>query len=1043
MYMSDDALMNSLTERKDIFKVLSLNCQSLYAKFDQLYVLIEKLRRNGNEFDAICLQETWIDDNMDTSLLHLPSYNLISKTKTTSLHGGLAIYIKNCYRYTTVLSEIDNFSTWEHQFIEIETDNNNATKIIIGNIYRLPRETSDDYKMFIDEMSQVLGHFQQNARDVILFGDFNIDLLKISQKAKANDFFEFMLSLGYIPKITLPTRLSETSATLIDNIYCKLSHNFSKTLSGILTSRISDHQAYFICLDYLKMKNSETKKYIKIYKYDNTVLEKFKADLKALSIDKKFNYELDADPDGNYNILEKAILDLKERHFTAKTVRFDKYKHKKNSWITRGILNSIKFRDKLYVKLKKTSPNTSLYNTLKINLSTYNKILKENIKQAKNIHYHKLFENCKKDIKRTWMAIKELINKNKNTKKITNLFLIDGQSVTNPEIVANNFNRYFNEIGPSTASKIVPPPYQNFTDFLSNPNESLPEFSFKSTTEAAILKIIENLPSKTSKGIDGISVKFIKEIKDIVVKPLTIIINQSLHVGKFPSKLKIAKIVPIFKKDNEQLIENYRPISVLPAMSKVFEKVMFTQLYDYFTVNNILYRSQYGFRQGHNTELAALENIDRVVDCLESGKIPINIFLDLSKAFDTLDHRLLLHKLSHYGIRNKALNLCASYLTDRKQCVNYDGYFSNLLNISTGVPQGSILGPLFFLIYLNDFDRSTNKFRFITYADDTTLVTSLCLEQSTSLDNEQNTSPDNEQSTSLDNEQNTSLDNEQITSLDNEQITSLDNEQSTSLDNEQSTPLDNEQVLNCELNKVCCWLKTNKLSLNAKKTKFMMFYPINKEVPKLNLKIDGDQIECVNTFDFLGITFDSHLSWKPHVEKIGKKISKTLAILNRLKHYIPTETLLILYNSLISSHLLYGILLWGKKLSSIAQAQKKAIRLITRSRYNAHTDPLFKKLNILKVSDLLTVQEWKFYYKLVHKKLPLYFLQSAPLLRHSYIHHYQTRHNNNILIPKLKYQFSFSSIKTDFHNLLTKQLKMKTLYLKKYKSTACMGSPST
>ena len=137
-------------------------------------------------------------------------------------------------------------------------------------------------------------------------------------------------------------------------------------------------------------------------------------------------------------------------------------------------------------------------------------------------------------------------------------------------------------------------------------------------------------------------------------------------------------------------------MSVLPAMSKVFEKVMFTQLYDYFTMNNILYRSQYGFGEGHNTELAALENIDRVLDCLESGKIPINIFLDLSKAFDTLDHRLLLLKLSHYGIRNIALNLCTSYLTNSKQCVSYDGSYSNLLTISTGVPQGSILGPLFF-----------------------------------------------------------------------------------------------------------------------------------------------------------------------------------------------------------------------------------------------------------------------------------------------------------------------------------------------------------
>ena len=190
----------------------------------------------------------------------------------------------------------------------------------------------------------------------------------------------------------------------------------------------------------------------------------------------------------------------------------------------------------------------------------------------------------------------------------------------------------------------------------------------------------------------------------------------------------------------------------------------------------------------------------------------------------------------------------------------------------------------------------------------------------------------------------------------------------------------------------------------------MIFRTLNKKIPRITLEIDGDPIECVSTFDFLGITIDSHLNWKPHVEKISKKISKTLAILNRLKHYIPIDTLQILYNSLISPHLLYGILLWGHKLGNIAKAQKKAIRLISQSRYNAHTDPLFKSLNVLKVSDLLKVQEWKFYHKYVHKKLPLYFLEGH-VLRHCDIHQYPTRYNNNLAIPKLKYQLSYSSVK--------------------------------
>ena len=832
--------------------------------------------------------------------------------------------------------------------------------------------------MFIDEFSHVLNNFESDAKDVVLFGDYNIDLLKMLDKPKVNEFFELMLSRGYIPKITLPTRI-QTSATLIDNAFCKISRNFSSSLSRILTSNISDHQAYFVCFDYLHTKKVRNPKFIKIRKQDSLTFNNFLSELQSQQIETKLNHQKDTDPNENYNILEKIITNLYDKHFTERTVRFNKHRHRKNNWITRGVLNSIKFRDKLYVKLKKTPINSQIYHTLKTNLSTYNKILKETIKQAKHQYYHYIFDKYKKDIKNTWKTIKEIMNKNKNSKEMCKKFTIDGKIVSQPQEIANSFNIYFNEIGPSLAAKIVQPPNMNFTEFLNNMQNSSTNFSFQAVTTDAVSKIIDNLPSKTSLGCDGLSVKFLKNIKNVILKPLTTIINQSLHLGLFPEKLKIAKIVPVFKKDDDKLLENYRPISILPAFSKIFEKVMSSQIYRYLMSENILYSSQYGFRESHSTELAALENIDRIVDILEKDRIPINIFLDLSKAFDTLDHELLLYKLSHYGIQGNALNLCRSYLTNRKQYVEYNGYKSEVLTIKTGVPQGSVLGPLFFLIYLNDFDRSTNMFKFITYADDTTLIVSISPQPHTTFPNIQN---------------------------------SLSN----------------------ELKKVNNWLKINKLSLNARKTKYMMFHNVNKHLPQLNLDINGDQIECVDTFDFLGITIDKNINWKAHTTKIEKKIVRVIAILNRLKLFIPCETLRTIYNSLISPHLLYGILLWGKRNSKVYRLQKKAIRLITKSRYNAHTDPLFKQMNIIKVADMLTVEEWKFYYKLVHRKLPAYS-DSISLLRHADRHQYLTRGRNHIVIPKIRYQLSISSIRyrlphliNQAHNDILNKIQTHSLY---------------
>ena len=448
-------------------------------------------------------------------------------------------------------------------------------------------------------------------------------------------------------------------------------------------------------------------------------------------------------------------------------------------------------------------------------------------------------------------------------------------------------------------------------------------FSFTLIDEKTIEKSIQSLKPKTSSGTDHVSSILLKFCSDIISKPISAIINQSLKNGIFPDKLKIAKIIPIFKKDDEGDSNNYRPISLLPAISKLFERIVHNQLFHYLTINRLLYDHQYGFREKYSTESATLEFIDTILQDLDNSKIPITIFLDLSKAFDTIDHNILLQKLGHYGISNNELKWFNSYITDRTQFVEIDNAISSSKHITTGVPQGSILGPLLFLIYINDLSFSSKIFKPIMYADDTNLVSTVC----------------------------------------------------TFNTNRESMA----ENINRELNYVTDWLAVNKLSLNASKTKMMLFHHHNRklkpsEIP--HVEINGQKIELVNEFKFLGLKIDSHLTWTPHINFVANKLSRINGILHKLKHFLPPDILLIIYTALFQSHLNYGITCWGHaapNTSRIARISKKAIRAITLSKYNSHTTPLFKAMNILKLEDTYKLSCLKFYHKNIHNEVPIYF----------------------------------------------------------------------
>ena len=275
-----------------------------------------------------------------------------------------------------------------------------------------------------------------------------------------------------------------------------------------------------------------------------------------------------------------------------------------------------------------------------------------------------------------------------------------------------------------------------------------------------------------------------------------------------------------------------------------------------------MFNSQYGFRRHHSTELAALKFVDKIRSEIDQKKIPFSVFLDLSKAFDTLDHDILLYKLNYYGIKDTALLWFKSYLTKRTQYVEYDGVASSVREIKTGVPQGSILGPLLFIIYMKDIYTVSNKLDFILYADDTTLSSPLC----------------------------------SFTHGENGDVNYI------------------SRMINAELTKISDWLVVNKLSLNASKTKFMVFHNYQRtlaenDIPQL--MINNTIIEKVNEFNFLGLTINEFLNWRSHSAKITNKISRTLGVMNRLKRYLPFSAMKLMYDSFVLSHLQFGISCWG------------------------------------------------------------------------------------------------------------------------------------
>ena len=381
-YYDIEGMSEFLLSNKDKLSILSLNIQSLNAKFDNLNLILRELQNKELEFSFICLQETWLTKDSDTSIFEIENYNSFHQGSSCSKHGGLVIYAHNSFT-SIKFNPLNTFSTWEGMFLEIPLSI--GKHLLIMNMYRPPKQNNNNAILttFLEEFLPTLTKVNNYKAETIITGDFNIDLLKLTNREKFQEFFDLLTSSDFIPLITLPTRFSTHTATLIDQIYCKHSNSLPIPQSGILYSNISDHFATFSCLNHklsLKPKNT---RYVNITTNTPETRTNFSNELLNINWENVFCHGPDADPNNSYENFLNTIESLRAKHFPTKRVKFNKYLHKKNKWISLGILRSLHFRDKLYHKVKQTSQTDNQYLTLKHNLKIYNSILNKLIRTAK------------------------------------------------------------------------------------------------------------------------------------------------------------------------------------------------------------------------------------------------------------------------------------------------------------------------------------------------------------------------------------------------------------------------------------------------------------------------------------------------------------------------------------------------------------------------------------------------------------------------------------------------------------------------------------
>ena len=751
------------------------------------------------------------------------------------------------------------------------------TPLTVVIIYRQP---SADPGAFITDIDQLLSTTHGHAH--LILGDINIDYLD----ERVSETYQNTISLyNFTNTITIPTRLSKHKSSCLDHILSNSMEN--EAITGTIQCDISDHLPTF----YIAVRNSQSN----LPSSTNHIVRHILHDKLSRDLaNENWNDILTSgDVDNDYDLFIqklKSRIDncTLERDVTKRPGRFKFTK----LWITNFLLTKIKKKYNLHRQLSKFPLNTKLKSKYK---RVKNELTSE-LRTAKYNYFKNLFNECSNSSE-TWKIINtQVLNKPvANTKRLpTKLEAFSNPSLilTTDSQIANELNSYFSNVGKALAQKIPP---VNYACEL----EDYPEvFEFQQTSKPEVLATINSLKDKKAAGIDGISSKIIKLNAAELAAPLCNLINKSIVTQKVPLKMKVARINPLYKKGSPNRCENYRPISILPIFSKITEKIINSQIIKYLEESNILNPVQFGFRKNLGTSDALLSFTNKTLKAFNHGNCVLGIFIDFSKAFDTVDHNILLTKLKTIGFKRSAINWIKNYLSNRKQLTKINDSLSTASTITCGVPQGSVLGSTLFLVYVNDLTQKLKYLTPILYADDTNLFI---------------------ESKNL----NGSIDS-----------------------------------INADLETLHNWCNLNKLTINLEKTNYIILKnPQNTfKFKEKSLKINGLPIEYSNDIKFLGIHLDSQMNWNRHISKVLKDFRPFAGLFYRMSQHLSRDILIILYNSFINSKLSYCLEAWGNApscyLSKIQVFQNKILRIMNRKAFDTSALPLYNKSKILNIQNL-------------------------------------------------------------------------------------------
>ena len=646
---------------------------------------------------------------------------------------------------------------------------------------------------------------------------------------------------------------------------------------------------------------------------------------------------------------------LLDKYMPWKKLTNKEYKRRFKPWINNHILNKISLKNKKFKKYIRCK-NPSQKETLRNEFKALNYDILTLTRNSKREYYHKYFTENKNNLQKIWTGIKEVINiKNKVQSHPTCITNKDGV-VNNPKKIANCFNDFFCNIAEDIMSKRKYAGNTSHRNYLHN--EASKTFVAYECDEREVSSLISTLNPRKGIGPNSLPTSVLHILKDEISLPISIIFNISITTGTFPRLLKTSKTIPVYKKGSKLKINNYRPISLLSNINKIFEKLMFNRVYKFLELNRSIYDLQFGFRAKHGTNHALIEITEKIRCALDNHEFACGIFIDLQKAFDTVNHNILLDKLEHYGLRGVVNKWFKSYLSNRHQFVSIDGYESDLKEIKHGVPQGSVLGPLLFLIYINDLHNAIFYSRTYHFADDTHLL------------------------------------------------------------NINKCPKKMQKQMNLDLRCLYKWLLANKISLNCSKTELIIFHskrnqtnsnrivyfnPITKssEIFTFNIKINGHRIFPSESIKYLGIYLDRNLTWQDQCKVLMSKLNRANGMLSKVRHYVPQRELVGIYHAIFTSHLMYNCEVWAQQnsilVNKIAKLQNKAMQIINFKSFDTPSNLLYIETGMLKFRDIIRLKNCLFVHDFLTNTLPQCFADDFKTLFQNGCHH-QTRNSNLGLI---------------------------------------------